>query len=919
MAHDAEATETQAAEHAWHALSADDVLSELDTGTDGLRADDAQSRLERHGLNELQKEEPKPALKILLNQFTSPLIYILLAAAAATVVIGEYIDTGVIAAVLVLNAAVGFVQERKADRSVHALMQLAAPKAVVLRDGEREEIDSSHVVPGDVVVLDAGSRVPADVRIADASALQIDESLLTGESAPVGKTTEPVDEDALVSERSCMGHMGSVVTSGRGRGVVVATGTSTELGQISEQIHEERQLESPLSRRMRRFANIIAMGVAGAAVATFLLGLAIGEPISEMFLTAVALAVAIVPEGLPVALTVAMALGVRRMAQHNALIRKLPAVETLGSANVIGSDKTGTLTENRMTVQRVWAAGRLYAVGSDDADDDAEKVEELDDAEQPEQGAGDKTPLATVLMAGVLTNEAQLTVGEDGEPEIDGDPTEAALLVSARDVGLEPDELRDRHALVVDLPFEPDLKYSLSVREHGDSQRLWLKGAPEQVLEFATTMISDGDVVDLDHDTVIDTAQAMANQGLRVLAMAYRDLDQPLSKGDDPPEPGELVLAGMQGMLDPPREGVRDAIDGCRAAGARVLMITGDHAATARAIALDLNLIDDADAPVLTGHDIEDLDDDALAEKVRDVQVYARVSPDHKHRIVTALRDQGEVTAVTGDGVNDAPALRAAEIGVAMGRSGTDVAREASDMVLADDNFVSIYRAVEQGRIVFDNVRKVTFFLVSTGVAAIVAILYSLVARLPLPFLPAQLLWLNVVTNGLQDVALAFEPGEKGVLRRKPRRRDEPIVPWVLWERTLFTGAVMAAGSLIMFTWSLGLEQSIEQARTVALTTMVIFMAFHVYNSRSEWESVFTMNPVRNPFLLAATAGALVVHVIALHWGPTQFVLRVEPVEEPLTWVRMVAIASLVVLVSELHKLLRGPGVSRRARSASSS
>lgn len=902
MVQDAETSGPRAAQHACHAMDTDDVMSLLETGTDGLSATEAERRLERHGRNELQQEEPQPALKILLNQFTSPLIYILLAAAAATIVIGEYIDTGVIAAVLVLNATVGFIQERKADRSVHALMQLAAPKAAVLRDGERTELDSAYVVPGDVVVLDAGSRVPADVRIVDASALQIDESLLTGESAPVTKTTESVDEDALVSERTSIGHMGSVVTSGRGRGVVVATATSTELGQISEQIHEERQLESPLSLRIRRFANIIAVAVAAAAVATFLLGVVIGESVTEMFLTAVALAVAIVPEGLPVALTVAMALGVRRMARHNALIRKLPAVETLGSANVIGSDKTGTLTENRMTVQRVWAGGRMYGLHSDD--DDAEQAEKPDDTVRADQ-LGEDDPLATVLMAGVFTNEARLKAGEGDEPEIDGDPTEAALLMSARDAGLEPDELREGHPLVVDLPFEPDLKYSLAVREHGDGQRLWLKGAPERVLEFATKMIGDGEVVDVDHDAVLDSANTLAHDGLRVLAMAYRDLDGTVSENDEPPEPGELVLAGLQGMVDPPREGVREAIDGCREAGARVLMITGDHATTARAVALGLDLIDDEDATVLTGHDIEALDDDTLAERVREVQVYARVSPEHKHRIVTALRDQGRVTAVTGDGVNDAPALRAAEIGVAMGQSGTDVAREASDMVLADDNFVSIYRAVEQGRIVFDNVRKVTFFLVSTGVAAIVAILYSLVARLPLPFLPAQLLWLNVVTNGLQDVALAFEPGDKGVLRRKPRPRDEPVVPWVLWERTLFTGATMAAGSLVMFTWSLGLDQSIEQARTVALTTMVIFMAFHVYNSRSEWQSVFTMNPARNPFLLAATVGALVVHVLALHWGPTQFVLRVEPVEEPLTWLRMVAIACLVLLVSELHKLLR--------------
>jgi magnesium-transporting ATPase (P-type) len=881
---------------AWHALEAEAVVARLSTSAEGLADEEAARRLEEHGPNLLEVDEPPSALTILLRQFRSPLITILLIAAVVTIVIDEYIDAAVIAAVLVLNAVVGFTQERKADRSVRSLMQLAAPHSMVQRDGRRLEVDSADLVPGDVVLLESGTRVPADLRLLSTTALHVDESLLTGESLPVTKTTAPVRERSLAGDRLCVAHMGSVVASGRGTGVVVATGVDTELGQISEQIRTEEQPQSPLTQRMHRFANIIAMAVSGAAAAVFALGLALGEAPGEMFMVAVAMAVAVVPEGLPIALTVAMALGVRAMARRNAIIRSLPAVETLGSTSTIGSDKTGTLTENRMTVQRIWADGLVWTLREDDADHDAHWL----DSEPLEDD-----PLRLALLAGVLTNEAELRHGPDGERQTLGDPTEAALLVSADRLGLDPATLRNERPVVADLPFESELRYSLTVREEaGTGYRLWLKGAPERVIELSSAVAGpDGTVSPIDRDAVLAASQALAARGLRVLAMAYRDLPGPPAP-DEAIEPEHLVLVGLQGMLDPPRAGVREAIAGCNAAGIRVLMITGDHAATARAIAASLDLVDDEDAEVLTGHDLEEMSEEELVARVREVSVYARVSPDQKHRIVTALRSLGEVTAVTGDGVNDGPALKASDIGIAMGRSGTDVAREASDMVLADDNFVSIYHAVEAGRVVFDNVRKVTFFLVSTGVAAIVAILYAMAAGLPLPFLPAQLLWLNVVTNGLQDVALAFEPGEKGVLDRKPRRREEPVVSRLLWERTLCTGLTMAFGSLLLFDWALDRGASLEEARTVALTTMVLGMAFHVYNARSETRSLFAISPLRNPFLLGATAGALILHALSLQWGPTQLVLRFAPLDAA-TWLRMIAVASLVVVASEAHKHLR--------------
>jgi magnesium-transporting ATPase (P-type) len=883
---------------AWHGLTAAEVAHRQAVDpADGLTAAEAARRLERFGPNELVQDEPPTNLQILLRQFKSPLISILLVAAAVTVAIREYIDTGVIAAVLVLNAAVGFVQERKADRSVRSLMELAAPRSRVVRDGLEQDVDSRALVLGDVVLLDSGARVPADLRLVSTTALQVDESLLTGESLPVSKITEPVAEGAGAADRTNMAYMGSIVASGRGRGLVVATAAGTELGKIAERIRTAEHPESPLTRRMHRFANIVAVAVAASAAVTFALGVAMGEPVGEVFLTAVALAVAIVPEGLPVALTVAMALGVHRMAQRNALIRTLPAVETLGSTNTIGSDKTGTLTQNRMTVQRLWTPGRTYTLDPTDREDGAEPLPGHADLE----GAD---PVSLVLLTGVLTNEAELVGWDGGQPTTRGDPTEAALLVSASRAGLEPSAARERYPVVAEVPFEPDLRYSASLRRHGDDHLMFVKGAPERILELSSRMRSEQGEIPLEPEAVTEAAHRMASQGLRVLAMAYRRVEH-VERAAAAPAPGDLVLVGLQGMMDPPRAGVKGAIAQCRRAGIRVLMITGDHAATARAIAADLDLVANADAAVVTGGELERMTDETLRDRVRDVQVFARVSPDHKYRIVQALRSHGEVTAVTGDGVNDGPALKAADIGIAMGRSGTDVAREASDMVLADDNFVSITSAVEEGRVVFENVRKVTYFLLSTGAAAIVAILYSIVAGIPLPFLPAQLLWLNVVTNGLQDVALAFEPGERGVLDRPPRRRDEPVVSRLLWERTAFTGITMAIGSLVLFHDALAKDVGLEQARTVALTTMVLFMAFHVHNARSERMSVFRMNPLGNPFLLAATLGALAVHGLALYWGPTQFVLRVEPVSGA-TWVRMVAVAMSVLLVSELHKLIRG-------------
>jgi magnesium-transporting ATPase (P-type) len=892
----------------WHALPVDEVLTELDSDrSNGLTTEEAERRLEEVGPNELGKDEPRGDLEILLHQFTSPLIYILLVAGVVTVLIDEYTDAAVIAAVLVINAIIGFIQERKADRSVHALMQMAAPTSTVVRDSKEREVDAVELVPGDVVLLTSGTLVPADLRLVRTTSLDVDESLLTGESKPASKSTDPVDEDALVGDRNSMAFMGSAVTSGRARGVVVATGARTQLGEIAESIRGEEKPETPLQQRMDRFANIIAIAVLSSTVVAFFLGLALGGDVQEMFLTAVALAVAVVPEGLPVAFTVAMALGVRRMAQRNAIIRSLPAVETLGSTNTIGSDKTGTLTANRMTLVRGWTPDGWVRFRWDDDDGHGDRDGEPDHDGLPEAASHlDDHPegaLASSIRTAVITSEAELVV-EDGEVvERRGDPTEVALLAAARAVGRDPLSIRGDAEVLVHVPFESDLRYSFVVVDE-EGPVLRLKGAPERVVELCERIRDGADSAPLDAGEVLARAEEMAESGLRVLALAELRMEADAADLDEqhPPTPEGLVLTGLVGMQDPPRPGVKEAIGRAREAGIRVIMITGDHAVTASAIANQLMISERAET--LTGKDVEQMSDEELAEAVLEVDVFARVAPDHKLRIVRALRSHDQVVAVTGDGVNDGPALKAADIGVAMGRDGTDVAREASDMVLTDDNFVSIANAVEEGRVVFENVRKVTYFLLSTGAAAIVAILTSIAAGLPLPYVPAALLWLNVVTNGLQDVALAFEKGEPDVLDRPPRRREDSIVNAVLWERTALTGITMALGSLWVFTWAIDAGLSEAQQRGAALTTLVVAMAAHVYNARSERRSIVVTHVVGNPFLLASTLIALTIHVAASYWEATQLVLQIEPVTAG-GWSRIAVVTVAVVLVSEVHKALR--------------
>jgi Ca2+-transporting ATPase len=609
----------------------------------------------------------------------------------------------------------------------------------------------------------------------------------------------------------------------------------------------------------------------------------------------VALAVAALPEGLPIVLTVTLAISVSRMARRGAIVRRLPAVETLGSCSVIGSDKTGTLTQNRMTVERIFAGGETYELSGSGYRRDGEILR----AGAPvmlEEGS----PLELTLRAGALANEAALAE-RDGAPEVSGDPTEIALLVSAAKGGLYREELEDRFPRWADIPFDPARPFAATFNHREGGELVFVKGAPERVLEMC---VSASGVERLDREAVLAEAHAMAGEGLRVLAMAYRDVGPGADRDELISEhPRQLTFLGLQGMMDPPREEAREAVAQCRRAGIRVVMITGDHATTARAIAAQLGIVEPA-AAVASGREIDACDEEELERLVEEVSVYARVSPEHKLRLVRALRRRGEVVAVTGDGVNDAPALKQADIGAAMGESGTDVAKEAADMVVTDDNFATIFAAVEEGRVAFDNVRKTTFFLISGNVAAVLAVLVSLGVGWALPFVAVQLLWLNLVTNGVQDVALAFEPGEKHLVDRPPRPRREGVISPLLWERTAIAALVMAAGTLAMF--HLTLDEGVEQARTVALTTMVVFQALHVGNSRSETLSAFAKSPFSNRFLFVGTLGALAIQAAALYLPATQFALDLEPIGVT-RWLEIFAVSLTVIVAVEIHKRLRQP------------
>ncbi|GGA61212.1 ATPase [Pseudoclavibacter endophyticus] len=884
----------------WHAIPSEAVLDDLGASRDGLTADEARRRAAEHGPNELPVTPPSPVWFVLARQFRSPLVLFLLVCAVVTISLQDWNDTIAIIVVLLLNAVVGFWQEQKAAREVRALQSLSTPTATAVRGGRAVTVAAAEIVPGDVVALEPGDRVPADVRLIESAALRVDESMLTGESVAVDKRTSPVDADATMADRTNSAFSGSLVVAGRGIGVVTATGEGTELGGINELVQGASE-RTPLQRIIRRLEVQIGVAVAGVAVAIFVVGLVLGMPFAEMLLVAVALIVSAMPEALPLVLTIALAVGTTRMASRRAVVRRLASVETLGSTTVIASDKTGTLTRNRLTVERLWTPGaglRDLSTG--------ERPAEIDWRDDEREA----------MRAGALTNEARFAepasadadAGADGAA--DGDLAAEALVGDAVDVAMAAVALSAGVVSRVDVEavplrvmhYEPEFGFSQAVVDRPGGPVLVVKGAPDRVLLASSRMRDGGENVPIDRGLVIEANERLGSEGLRVLATAERPVDDEEAHADGPlPPPHELVFLGLEGMTDPPREGVVEAVGECQRAGVRVVMVTGDHAITARAIADRLGL---GDGRTITGGEVAGLDDRELDAVIEDVVVAARMTPHDKLRIVGALERRGETVAVTGDGVNDAPALRAAAIGVAMGASGTEVAREAADVVLLDDNFSTIVSAVRQGRITFDAVRKATFFLLSSAVASLLAVAVSVFTDEPIIFLPIMLLWTNIVTNGVQDVALAFERGEGGELEQPPRARSEGVLDRTLWLRTGVTGVWMGLWTLTVYLVALRAGLDLERARTLAVTTLVMFNFFQVFSARAIHRSAFTVSPFSNPLLLASAFGALALHWGAMSWDMSAAVLGFAPLTA-IDWLVSAALGITVLLIVEGEKAVR--------------
>ena len=881
----------------FHAETGKSVLAILDTSHHGLSHQEAAARLARYGTNTLPRTKPPGMVQIFLSQFTSPLIYILVAAALLSLLIQEWSDAGFIIAVLLINAIIGTIQEFSAQRAAGALNKLVTTQCRVVREGDTYEIDAEELVPGDIILLSSGDIIPADIRLLDSHDLEIDESLLTGESLAVLKAADRVlDRDAFLGDRINMLFAGTLVARGRSHGVVVATALSTELGHIAADVLGKPPAKAPLLIRMETFTQRVAIIVGVAALIMASVALSRGMPLSEIFLLAVALAVSAIPEGLPVALTVALAIGMRRMAHRNVIIRRLVAVEALGSCTFIASDKTGTLTANKLSARRIIFPNH-------------ETLEVTGEDTKPEgiiltsQGTPPIEPiplLQRLCQAAVLPNDAFL--GQRNHEWISqGDSVDIALLVMAHKAGIIQAESLNAAPEQASIPFESERLFSASLNETHNGTHAFVKGALETLLPMCSQMATSTADTTLNQELIVEQTHNLASQGFRVLALASGKIKLAPDEVFSEEHLQGLTLLGLVGMIDPLRTGAKAAVIACRKAGIEVAMVTGDHPATAFAIARELELANHF-SQVITGPELHQAKDtDAFDRLTQQARVFARVEPRQKLDIVESLQRNGHFVAVSGDGANDAPALRAAHIGAAMGKGGTDVARETASLILTDDNFSSIVAGVEEGRVAYANVRKVIFLLISTGAAELVLFTLALLTGQPLPLLAVQLLWLNLVTNGIQDVALAFEPAEGDELQRPPRSPKEPIFNRLMVERTIISALVIGCVAFLLFQWLLNQGYSLDEARNGTLLLMVLFENVHVFNSRSETRSAFRHNPLRNPILLIGTLLAQLVHIGAMYTPWINDVLHIQPVS-PQLWLELLGLALTVLVIMELHK-----------------
>jgi magnesium-transporting ATPase (P-type) len=894
-----ESTQTKSNNHPpWHSIEIDAVFQRLGSDWEGLPEAQAQRRLTEIGANRIPPPPRRSALMRLLAQFHNVLIYVLMAAAVVTALLGHLVDSGVIVGVVLINGLIGFIQEGKAEKAIDAVRNMLSAQATVIRIGRRYQLAAEALVPGDVVFVQSGDRIPADLRLFHLKELRVDEAILTGESVPVTKHIEPVREDAPLGDRRCLAFSGTLVTYGQGTGVVIETGTRTEIGRISAMLTQVHSLTTPLMRQLASFARWLSGAILIIGVITIVFGILVRDyPLGEMFLAAVGLAVAAIPEGLPAVITIALAIGVQRMARRNAIIRRLPAVETLGSVSVICSDKTGTLTRNEMTVQQViTAAGpvEVGGVGYDPHGGFSIDGQDLLPDDRPE--------LKELCRAGILCNDASL-VDQNGIWSIYGDPTEGALLVLGIKAGMEPTALAQ--ALPRDdlIPFESQHRFMATLHhDHTGMGIIYLKGAYEAILPRCHWQRKGTKDIPLERDAWLAQQEAIAALGQRTLALAVKPAEQnQLSLRFEDVEMG-LVLLGLVGIIDPPREEAISAVSQCRAAGIQVKMITGDHAGTATAIAVQMGLAPHRRA--LTGVDLEQMDDAALSDVVEEIEVFARASPEHKLRLVQALQAHGRVVAMTGDGVNDAPALKRADVGVAMGIKGTEAAKEAAEMVLADDNFASIAHAVEEGRTVFDNIKKSILFILPTNGGEALTILAAILLGRMLPVTAAQILWVNMITAVTLALAVVFEPAESDVMRRRPRDIDAPMLSGFMTWRILFVSLLMVLGTFGLFLWERLHGAEIEVARTVAVNTLVVAEIFYLFNSRYLSASALNRNGLLgNRYVLMAVAVVIFFQLLFTYLPLMQHFFATAPIDMG-AWLRILGVGVLVFLAVEIEKAI---------------
>ncbi len=891
----------QRTDNVWHTLPPNDVIVRLDSDERfGLTSAEAEQRLKRYGPNVITAKRGKSPLVRFLLQFHNPLLYILLVASVITFVLKDPVDAAIIFGAVLVNVILGYIQESRAEKAIEALARTMTMEATVIRDGKTVRIPAAALVPGDLVLLQSGDKVPADMRLIRTRDLQIAEAALTGESVPVAKQAHAaLDPDTTLAERVTMAYASTLVTYGQGAGIVVATGDKTEVGRISQLIATAHDLQTPLTRKIAHFSRLLLFVILGLAAVTFLIGAFRDQPFLDTLMAAIALAVSAIPEGLPAAVTVTLAIGVTRMARRRAIIRKLPAVETLGSTTVICSDKTGTLTQNQMTVQRIVAGGELYettGTGYQPAGEIRRNGAPVD--------LESHIALAECLRAGLLCNDSEL-VEKEGRWDVRGDPTEGALIVAAHKAGIH---CNDRLPPRIDaIPFESQHQYMATLHDAGPDQEriVYMKGSVEAILSRCDTMLeADGRLVPCDVDAIHHATDELAREGLRVLAFARGCMPAGTTSLSHDDVTGGFTFLGLQGMVDPPRPEAIPAVRACQQAGIRVKMITGDHALTAAAIAEQIGLDGGRKPSVLTGREIEQLSDEEFVDVAERTTVFARVTPEQKLRLVEALQSRGHIVAMTGDGVNDAPALKQADIGVAMGLTGTDVAREAADMVLTDDNFATIEAAVEEGRGVFDNLTKIIAWTLPTNVGEGLVILAAILIGSALPVLPVQILWVNMATVAALGMVLAAEGKEPGIMKRPPRKPDAPILDTTLIWRTLAVGVLIMISAFTLFEWELQSGASLAEARTVAVNVIVMIEVFYLLNCRSLTHSMFQIGVFSNRWLFAGI-GAMILLQLGFTYAPwMNQILNSAPISFE-AWGRILTIAFIGYVLIELEKWLR--------------